>query len=71
MKLDVVFVCQHGELELQRVNDLAMKRAGLWDYFATLANTYAEQVHMTSMKGPSPIFCCGHSGSRKHSCSSK
>jgi len=32
--------------ELQRINDPAMKRAAYWGYFAGLANTHAEQVHI-------------------------
>jgi len=33
---------------LHGVDDPAMKRAGLWDYFAGLANTHAEQIHILS-----------------------
>jgi lipopolysaccharide biosynthesis glycosyltransferase len=33
-------------LEVQRLNDPAMKRAGLWEYFAGLVDTHAEGVHV-------------------------
>ncbi len=32
--------------ELQRLDDAAMKRAGLWDYFSGLARLHAEPVHI-------------------------
>jgi len=37
--------CRHLA-ELRGVDDPAMKRAGLWEYFSGLAGTHAEQVHI-------------------------
>ncbi|MDZ7359714.1 MAG: sulfotransferase [candidate division KSB1 bacterium] len=37
---------RHSLGELQRLPDLAMKRAGLWDYFSGLARLHAEPVHI-------------------------
>jgi hypothetical protein len=57
---EVRFIDEDDLAELQRVDDPAMKRAGLWDYFAGLTNTHAEQVHIfrfeDMIEGPATVL---------------